>query len=98
MQQLCGLLGNRAGDHRMCMPERCDTNSGQEIEVLAPFRVEQPDALTPDEADRIASVGLEHELGFSVLDCFERRQGRRHDCVPTIVTISVAASGTGPAA
>jgi hypothetical protein len=81
----------------MRMTERRDADPREQVEILLALGVEQADALAAHEANRVAPVGLQDVLGLEGLNLFKRCHSRRHDCVPTIVTMSVAASGTGPA-
>ena len=71
VNQRLRLVGDRARDARMRVPERRDADARQQVEVFPAFRVEQPDALSANKVDRIAAVRLENVFCLASLNVFE---------------------------
>ena len=72
MQQLRGLLGNRARDARVGVAQRRDPDARQQVVVLAAVRVEQLRALAANQVDRVAAIRLQNVFGFASLNFVER--------------------------
>ena len=58
MNQRCCLIRDCRRQAGMCVPERRDADSGDEIEILTPLGIEQPCAAPPYERDRLPLVRL----------------------------------------
>ena len=63
VQQRRRLLGDRGRDRRMRVPERRDREPREEVEVAAPFGVEELGPAPAHELDREPAVGAHHVLG-----------------------------------
>ena len=59
------LLGERAHQARVVVPERVDRDAGERIEVLLARLIPQPYALASHERDRLAGVGV-HDVAHGV--------------------------------
>ena len=72
MQELRGLLRDGAGDAWMRVTERGDADTREQVEVLSTFGIEQSNALSAHEANRVAAICLQNVLGLEGLNVFER--------------------------
>ena len=71
MQQRARLLGDRVGHLGMCVTERRDGQTREEVEVSLALAVPQIRALAAHERDGQATVRLHHVRGVECLELVE---------------------------
>ena len=74
MNGACCLLADCLHDSGMSVAESIHSQAGDKVEVLLAVQVEEEDALATLDDQRVAAVGLEQELLFTLDDFF----GGRH--------------------
>src|SRR6202012_159133 len=62
---------DRGGDRRMVVAESADTDAGEQVEVLGVVFVVEVHAFAAREQQRVARIGVEHQLGFGGLQLSE---------------------------
>src|SRR5215213_2443894 len=100
MNHLARLIGDGGREPFVTMAERANSDAGEQIEILTPFRVEHAHALAAHQHDRRAAVGLDDVLRLEFADAFHYetflRASRLPAREPLVIRVLFPAPGVRP--
>src|SRR5215472_1122143 len=97
VDELLRLRCDGSGDRRMVVAECADADAGEQIEVLGVVGVVEVHAFAARKQQRVARIGVEHQLGFRGLQLIECVVHATMTSVPSLMRV-LAKSGRTAAA
>ena len=67
MDQLTQLFADRLDQFRRAMSKQVAAPTGKEVEIFVPFRVPNPRAFAPDQANGVSAI-VRHDVAIELRD------------------------------